>query len=250
MTATTSSNPRGATGKSPRNAAQRVANKPTRYKSASATDGFAKKNYGKSTDESSKRSYGHPSKSAGGSYNRSGGFAKKSNFKSGPSRGPQNPQQNRTRNRFKGAYINPAMFINKAIIAKPRLEEKVHTAKALFTDLKLNKQLQQTITKRGYQHPTDIQAKTIPHILEGKDVIGLANTGTGKTGAFLLPMINKIMGDSNQKLLVMVPTRELAIQIQEEFIALTQGINIQSVVVVGGANIRPQIQNSNLDTIL
>jgi len=106
----------------------------------------------------------------------------------------------------------------------------------------LNDSIKLAIEKRGYVHPTDIQAKTIPHILEGKDVIGLANTGTGKTGAFLLPMINKIMQDPRQKLLVVVPTRELAIQIQEEFIAFTQGLRLQAVVVVGGANIRPQIQ--------
>jgi superfamily II DNA/RNA helicase len=133
------------------------------------------------------------------------------------------------------------MFVNKAVPAEQE-EEKVHTVKTLFADLAINSQLKQAIAKRGYAHPTDIQAKTIPHILEGKDVIGLANTGTGKTGAFLVPMINKIMADPKQKLLVVVPTRELAIQIQEEFIALVQGLRLQAVVVVGGANIRPQIQ--------
>jgi superfamily II DNA/RNA helicase len=133
------------------------------------------------------------------------------------------------------------MFINKAVPAKVEKEE-VHTVKALFSDLAINDQLKSAILKRGYAHPTDIQAKTIPHILEGKDVIGLANTGTGKTGAFLVPMVHKIMGDHKQKLLVVVPTRELAIQIQEEFIALTQGLRLQAVVAVGGANIRPQIQ--------
>jgi superfamily II DNA/RNA helicase len=141
---------------------------------------------------------------------------------------------------FTGAYIDPKMFINRAV--PEQQEAAVHTAKALFTDLALNDQLKLAIAKRGFEHPTDIQAKTIPHILAGKDVIGLANTGTGKTGAFLLPMINKIMQDPKQKLLVVVPTRELAIQIQEEFLAFTEGLRIQAVVVVGGANIRPQIQ--------
>lgn len=141
---------------------------------------------------------------------------------------------------FTGAYIDPKMFVNKAVPAQP--ETEVHVVKALFSELALNDALKQAITKRGYVHPTDIQAKTIPHILEGKDVIGLANTGTGKTGAFLLPMIHKIMQDPKQKLLVVVPTRELAIQIQEEFTAFTQGLRIQAVVIVGGANIRPQIQ--------
>ncbi|HCU70724.1 MAG TPA: ATP-dependent helicase [Candidatus Moranbacteria bacterium] len=154
--------------------------------------------------------------------------------------GRRSPQGSK-KGRFTGAYIDPKMFINKAVPAKAEKEE-VHIVKALFSDLAINDQLKSAISKRGYAHPTDIQAKTIPHILEGKDVIGLANTGTGKTGAFLVPMVHKIMGDYKQKLLVVVPTRELAIQIQEEFIALTQGLRLQAVVAVGGANIRPQIQ--------
>ncbi|HBI17654.1 MAG: DEAD/DEAH box helicase domain protein [Candidatus Moranbacteria bacterium GW2011_GWF2_34_56] len=205
-------------GKSAQNAKRRVASNPYRSKS------YKGKSENSQTQSNS---------------NRDG--SKKPYFKSARPTGPRGPQQNRTRNRFRGAYINPQMFINKAIVpVEP--EEKVHVAKALFTSLDLNKQLQEAVAKRGYTHPTDIQVKTIPHILKGKDVIGLANTGTGKTGAFLLPMINKIMADPRQKLLVMVPTRELAIQIQEEFVALTQELRLKSVVVVGGANIRPQIE--------
>ncbi len=141
---------------------------------------------------------------------------------------------------FSGAYIDPRMFINKAAPAQP--EADTHIARSLFTDLSFNDALKHAIAKRGFVHPTDIQAETIPHILKGKDVIGLANTGTGKTGAFLLPMINKILRDPKQKLLIVVPTRELAIQIQEEFLAFAQTLRIQAVVAVGGANIRPQIQ--------
>lgn len=144
------------------------------------------------------------------------------------------------RGKFTGTYIDPRMFVNKAVPA--RKEANADVAKILFADLALDNSLKNAITKRGFVHSTDIQAKTIPHILEGKDVIGLANTGTGKTGAFLLPMINKIIKDPKQKLLVVVPTRELAIQIQEEFIAFTQGLRLQAVVAVGGTNIRPQIQ--------
>lgn len=144
------------------------------------------------------------------------------------------------RGKFTGAYIDPRMFVSKAVSAKPEINQTI--AKSLFSDLALNDSLKRVIANRGFAHPTDIQAKTIPHILESKDLIGLANTGTGKTGAFLLPMIDKIMKDPKQKLLVVVPTRELAIQIQEEFVAFTQGLNLQSVVVVGGTNMGPQIQ--------
>jgi superfamily II DNA/RNA helicase len=204
-------------GKSAQNAKQRVTSKPYRSKP------------NRSNTKTSQSSTAEPS------------WANKNpRFKSTRPTGPRGPQQNRTRNRFRGAYINPEMFINKAKPAE--IKEEVHTVKALFTDLNINKELQTAIIKRGYTHPTDIQAKTIPHILKGKDVIGLANTGTGKTGAFLLPMINKIMADRRQKLLIMVPTRELAIQIQDEFVAISQGLRLKSVVVVGGANIRPQIE--------
>ena len=152
----------------------------------------------------------------------------------------KNSNNRQKRGGFVGAYIDPKMFVNKA--APIRHTEEVHVVKSLFSDLAINDNLKRSIAQRGYEHPSDIQAKTIPHILEGRDVIGLANTGTGKTGAFLIPMINKMMLDPKQKLLVVTPTRELAIQIQEEFVALTQGLRLQAVVVVGGANIRPQIQ--------
>ena len=74
-------------------------------------------------------------------------------------------------------------------------------------------------------------------------MIGLANTGTGKTAAFLIPLLNKIMQNSNQKALIVVPTRELAFQIQEEFMALSQRLGIFSALIVGGANIQRQIGN-------
>jgi len=99
--------------------------------------------------------------------------------------GGQNRQQNRRsggnrRKAFSGAYIDPRKFINKATSAE---KKELHISKLLFSDLLLNDRLQESVSTRGFLHPTDIQAKTIPHILEGKDVIGLANTGEGKTEA-------------------------------------------------------------------
>lgn len=186
-----------------------------------------------------KKTYSGAGAPARGSRTNAPAGAKKSYFKKTSNRSARNPQRSGG-GRFKGSYIDPKMFINKA--APLEIIPEVHTVKKLFTSLRLNKQLQEAVIQKGYLHPTDIQAKTIPLILEGKDVVGLANTGTGKTGAFLLPMLHKIMGDPRQKLLVMVPTRELAIQIQDEFTSLSRGLRLQSVVVVGGANIRPQIQ--------
>ncbi|HAV11317.1 MAG TPA: ATP-dependent helicase [Candidatus Moranbacteria bacterium] len=140
--------------------------------------------------------------------------------------------------RFAGKAIDINKFINKS--AGPVAEDK-YIAKTLFPDFPIDQRLKTIIAQRGFETPTEIQEKTIPLIMEGRDVIGLANTGTGKTGAFLVPMINKMLSNPHEKLLVVVPTRELAIQIQEEFVAFSRGLHINSVVVVGGANIRPQI---------
>lgn len=142
--------------------------------------------------------------------------------------------------RFTGNFIDINKFINKAI---PSIPVDDYTPNAMFADFAINALLKKIIAQRGYEHPTPIQDKAIPPILEGKDVIGLAATGTGKTGAFLIPMIDKMLANPQEKLLVMVPTRELAIQIQDEFVMFSRGLKINSVVVVGGANIRTQILN-------
>lgn len=172
------------------------------------------------------------------------------NFKPGSSRPTrsrapfQGGQKNRFNNgaprrkRFTGNFIDASRFINKAV---PQVAEEKYVPDTIFSDFPINEAIKKTIAARGFEHPTPIQDKTINHILDGKDLIGLANTGTGKTGAFLIPMLHKIMKNPSEKLLVVVPTRELAIQIQEEFRAFAQGLRIGSVVVVGGANIRTQI---------
>ncbi len=141
--------------------------------------------------------------------------------------------------RFAGTYIDTSKFINKA--APAQAAEK-YIPDTLFADFKVEESIKKNIAARKFEHPTPIQDKTIPHILAGKDLIGLANTGTGKTGAFLIPMLDKILKNPQEKLLVVVPTRELAIQIQEEFRAFAKDLRIGSVVVVGGANIRTQIE--------
>jgi superfamily II DNA/RNA helicase len=142
------------------------------------------------------------------------------------------------RGRFSGASIDINRFINKAEMTAP---VEVYTPQHLFTDFNISGKLKYTIAERGFSVPTPIQDKAIPHVLAGKDVIGLANTGTGKTAAFLIPMIDKILNNPQEKVLIVVPTRELAIQIEEEFVALAQRLKIYSVVVVGGANIGRQI---------
>lgn len=142
------------------------------------------------------------------------------------------------RRKFSGDKININRFINKA----EKIEnDEVFVPRYSFGELELHDSLKRSIKKCGFVVPTPIQDKAIPAILAGQDVIGLANTGTGKTAAFLIPLINKILLNPKEKVLIIAPVRELAIQIQEDFSALTQNTNLSAAVVVGGANIQRQI---------
>lgn len=110
-----------------------------------------------------------------------------------------------------------------------------------FCDFAINDLLKKNITFHGYTTPTPIQDKAIDPILAGRDVIGVAETGTGKTAAFLIPTINKIYKDRYNKALIVAPTRELAFQIREELRKFTTGMPIYSALVIGGANMQRQI---------
>ena len=89
-----------------------------------------------------------------------------------------------------GQYIDPSRFINKAVITEVVEHFKPEHA---FQDFKIDESLKKSISKKGYVIPTPIQDRTIPHIIMGADVVGTANTGTGKTAAFLVPLINKVL---------------------------------------------------------
>jgi len=112
-----------------------------------------------------------------------------------------------------------------------------------FTDFKIDERLKGNIIKKGYETPTPIQDKSIPHVLEGHDIVGIANTGTGKTGAFLIPLIHKVLTNPSERVLIMVPTRELAIQIGDELRGFTPMLKIYSAICVGGAGIGPQMSD-------
>lgn len=111
-----------------------------------------------------------------------------------------------------------------------------HIPNHQFADFPLIDQLQVNIASKGYKAPTPIQDQAILHILEGRDVIGIANTGTGKTGAFLIPLIDKLAKDKAQKALIVGPTRELAVQIHEEFYDFAKRLGLHAVLCIGGAN--------------
>ncbi len=137
--------------------------------------------------------------------------------------------------------FDPSHLVSKAP-DQPIAEPVAYVAKNLFSNLGLDEQLQRNIVNHGYTALTSIQDETIPILMTGKDVIGLANTGTGKTAAFLIPLINKIAKDKNQKVLIVAPTRELATQIEQEFRQFSVGMRLFSALCIGGTSMYQQIQ--------
>ena len=91
--------------------------------------------------------------------------------------------------------------------------------------------------------PTEIQEKTLPVLLEGKNLIGIANTGTGKTGAFLIPVVERLLRNKETKFqsLIIVPTRELALQVYDEFVKLSGGLNLRAACYIGGTNVEKDV---------
>ncbi len=178
--------------------------------------GEGRGSYSSGRSGGSRPSYGAP---RGGSYggNRGGGNR----------RGP------------KTDYIDENRFINKAPMAT---EEVVYNPTHTFSDFKIHEQLGKNLAKKGFVHPSPIQDQAIPVALDGKDIIGVAATGTGKTAAFLIPIINKFVHDRKHQAMVLAPTRELAQQIEEEFRVFTVGMRLFSVSVVGGLPITKQIR--------
>ena len=142
----------------------------------------------------------------------------------------------------KGApkVIDPTRFINQA---KPAQEEQPYVSTHTFADFNFSPALQRNIDAKGYVTPSAIQDQAIEPVLAGRDLIGLANTGTGKTAAFLLPILQRLVEDQNSiRALIVAPTRELAVQIDDEFRGFAKGLGLYSALCVGGVNIGPQIK--------
>src|SRR4030067_1320202 len=133
---------------------------------------------------------------------------------------------------------------SKQIQKNPQnLENDTYIAINSFENLQINYQLKKNIQIKGYKTMTQIQDQAIPHMLAGKDLIGIANTGTGKTAAFLIPLIEKVSKDRNQKVLIVAPTRELAEQINTEFKAFVNQMGIYSALIMGGKSMYYQMRD-------
>lgn len=149
-------------------------------------------------------------------------------------------QYNRVRsdNKRQIKKLNSSLFVQKAVEDKP----VEYTVQHSFSDYEISSRLHNTIRSVGYTVPTPIQDQCIPHILNGKDVLGIAHTGTGKTAAFLIPLINKLLIHTSDRVLIIAPTRELALQIEEELRKLTKDMNMFSLTCIGGTPLKRQIE--------
>lgn len=165
---------------------------------------------------------------------------------SGQVRGGSNGGFGRTRT------FNPEYFItgNKQVEQVTQVEQQVTNR---FEDFPIQPQLLANVLAKGYTTPTPIQDQAIPGVLAGRDLIGIANTGTGKTAAFLVPLINKVLLTRNEKVLIVAPTRELAVQIREEFIDFSKNLGLFSVLCIGGTNMQRQrdaVRNGNYSFLI
>ncbi|MBU4479883.1 DEAD/DEAH box helicase [Patescibacteria group bacterium] len=137
-------------------------------------------------------------------------------------------------------FSDISKFINKAV---PTIETKPYEAVNSFASFSIDERLKKNIIGAGYSQPTPIQDQAIPHVLNRRDIVGIANTGTGKTAAFIIPLLDKVAKDKRQNILIVAPTRELALQINQELIKFALGLSVFSVCAVGGMPIFRQIKD-------
>lgn len=136
--------------------------------------------------------------------------------------------------------LNPDLFIKKA----GSVAKKEYKSFRLIDQLPVSRSIITNLQKKGYISPTEIQDKTIDAILSGKNLMGLAQTGTGKTGAFLIPLIhNLVQKEMMFQVLVVSPTRELAMQIDSEFKSIAVGLNLYSTCLIGGTSVQRDVSN-------
>lgn len=138
-----------------------------------------------------------------------------------------------------GQYIDPSRFVKAA---RP-ISDEVYQPTHLFDDFAIHEVLKANLKDKGYTTPTPIQDQTIPLALEGKDVIGIANTGTGKTAAFGLPLLSRMIADRKTRALIVAPTRELAQQIELELRSIAKGSGLSGAVLIGGSPMGPQLRD-------
>lgn len=143
------------------------------------------------------------------------------------------------RNKSGKETIHPSKFVKEATVS----EQQEYKSENTFGDFNVGLLLKKNIARKGFKAPSPIQDKAIPQGLKGNDVIGIANTGTGKTIAFALPVLNRLIINRESRVIIMAPTRELAQQILEEFKDLIKGGNLYHALLIGGSSMHLQLKD-------
>jgi superfamily II DNA/RNA helicase len=149
--------------------------------------------------------------------------------------GGRRPQQKRGP---KKDYIHPSRFVKAAAT----VAEVEYAPANEFSDFAMHPTIASNIERKGFTAPSPIQDQAIPLALEGKDIIGIANTGTGKTLAFGVPVLHRLL-QNDSRALIIAPTRELAQQIDEEFRSIGKGTGLRGAILIGGAGMGPQLRD-------
>ena len=136
-------------------------------------------------------------------------------------------------------YIHPSRFVQTARM----IEREEYVASHQFIDFDVSDLIKANLTAKGFVTPSPIQDQTIPLALTGCDIIGIANTGTGKTAAFAIPIIHKLMNAPGSRALIIAPTRELAQQIEQECKEIGKGSRLTGAVLIGGSSMGPQLRD-------
>ncbi len=152
-----------------------------------------------------------------------------------------NRNQTRSRSggsRIKKEYISTDKYIQAAKVTSTEQYIPTHQ----FSDFDIHPRIKTNLANNKFLAPTAIQDQAIPAGLKDQDIVGIANTGTGKTAAFAIPLLHKIITSSNHYALIMAPTRELAEQIDDNFRTIASGSNILGALLIGGTSIVPQLR--------
>ncbi len=168
------------------------------------------------------------------------------NYHSAPRRNNSRRSYGGRNQRHKGPskqFIHPSKFIKTA----KTVEEVKYEPKHTFDDFALNDLLKSNLRKKQFITPSAIQDQSIPYGIEGRDVIGIANTGTGKTAAFALPVIDRLMSDPQAKAIIMAPTRELAQQIENDCRSFARGSGLRGALLIGGSSMGKQFKELRSD---
>lgn len=139
----------------------------------------------------------------------------------------------------KKAYINPSRFIK---VASP-VSEDVYVPQHAFTDFDISDLIQQNLRSMGFEEPSPVQDQTILAALSGNNILGIADTGTGKTAAFAIPLLNRLILEPDSKAVILAPTRELAEQIEQQCRLIAKGSGLDGALLIGGASMSRQLES-------